>query len=131
MSFPEDNRSIPELFGDAFAQLAKLFQNEVDLARAELSQKASEAANAMKLIAAGATLLIPALVLTLFAIASALIQLGLPGPLAYLCSGAGAGFIAFALIWIGLGRLSGGVMKPSLTIEQIRRDQAAAKEFIR
>jgi hypothetical protein len=131
MISPLDNRSIPELFGDALAQLSKLFQNEVDLARAELSLKASEAAGAMKLIAVGAGLLIPALVLILFAIAAALTQIGFSGPGAYLCSGLGAAIIAFVLIWIGVARLSGDALKPSITIEQIHRDTIAAKELMR
>jgi Putative Actinobacterial Holin-X, holin superfamily III len=131
MISPLDNRSIPELFGDALAQLSKLFQNEVDLARAEFSLKASEAAGAVKLIAAGAGLLIPALVLILFAIAAALMQIGFSGPGAYLCSGLGAAIIAFVLIWIGVARLSGDGLKPSITIEQIHRDTIAAKELMR
>ncbi len=35
-------RSIPELFGDAMAQLAKLVGNEFALARAEMSEKAEQ-----------------------------------------------------------------------------------------
>ena len=57
------NRSIPELFSDAVGQLAKLIGNEFDLARAELSEKASAAARAAAMIGAGAIILIPALVL--------------------------------------------------------------------
>jgi len=34
------DRSIPELFSDAFGQLAKLIGNEFAVARAELSEKA-------------------------------------------------------------------------------------------
>ena len=37
------DRSIPELFSDAFGQLAKLIGNEFALARAELSEKAGQA----------------------------------------------------------------------------------------
>jgi hypothetical protein len=121
----------PSRHDNALAQLSKLFQDEVDLARAELSQKAGEAAGAVKLIAAGAALLIPALVLILFAIASALMQIGFSGPVAYLCSGLGAAIIASVLIWAGLGRLSGDALKPSITIEQIHRDKDAAKELVR
>ena len=42
----QGNRSIPELFSDAVGQLAKLIGNEFELARAELSEKASVAARA-------------------------------------------------------------------------------------
>src|SRR5437660_1454082 len=57
------NRSIPELFSDALAQLAKLIGNEFDLARAELSDKASQAGRALAFIGAGAVFCIPALIL--------------------------------------------------------------------
>ena len=131
MSSSFDTRSIPELLSDALARLSKLFQNEVDLARAELSEKASKAAGAVKFIAAGAILLVPALVLVLFAIAAGLIQGGLSAPIAYLITGVGGMVIAGALIWTGLGRLTGEALKPTVAIDQINRDRLAAKELMR
>src|SRR5690242_21768380 len=89
MSSP-DSRSIPELLSDAVGQLAKLIGNEFELARAELSDKASQAGRAAVMIGAGAVILIPALVILLFAISSALIRAGLSDPIAYLITGAGA-----------------------------------------
>jgi hypothetical protein len=126
-----DERTISQLFGDSLTELAKLIQNEVDLARAELREKLNIVGGATKLIAAGAVLLIPALVLILFAVASELIQLGLVAPLAYLCSGLGAAIIACALVWTGMGRLSGTALKPSATLDEIRRDKIVAKELVR
>ena len=55
----ETDRSIPELFGDAMSQLAKLVGNEFALAREELSEKAAQAGRAAALIGAGAILMIP------------------------------------------------------------------------
>jgi hypothetical protein len=126
-----NNRSIPELFSDALGQLAKLVGNEFDLARAEISEKASQAGRAAVLIGAGAVIFIPALVLILFAISAALIRSGVSDPIAYLITGAGAGLIAAALIGIGLSRLSGGALKPAATLDQIQRDKMAAKEMVR
>ena len=37
-----DFRDISTLLGDALSQFAKLFQNEVDLAKAELGEKAQQ-----------------------------------------------------------------------------------------
>jgi hypothetical protein len=68
----QTDRSLPELFGDAMAQLAKLVGNEFALARAELSEKASQAGRAAALIGAGMVLMIPAIVVLLFAAAAAL-----------------------------------------------------------
>lgn len=125
-----DNRSIPELFGDALAQLAKLIGNEFELARAELSEKASQAARVTAMIGAGAVILMPALVVLLFAISAALIRAGFTEPIAYLITGLGAAVISAALIAIGVNRLSGDALKPSVTLDQVQRDKLAAKEMV-
>jgi hypothetical protein len=124
------NRSIPELFSDAVGQLAKLIGNEFELARAELSDKASQAGRAAAMIGAGAVILIPALVILLFAISSALIRAGLSDPIAYLITGVGAVVVSAILIGVGLSRLSGDALKPAVTIEQVQRDKLAAKEMV-
>jgi Putative Actinobacterial Holin-X, holin superfamily III len=127
----QSNRSLPELFSDAVGQLAKLIGNEFELARAELSEKASEAARAAAMIGAGAIILIPALVVLLLAVSAALVRSGLSDPVAYLLTGAGAAAVAAALISRGLSRLSGHALKPSITLDQVQRDKVAAKEIVR
>jgi hypothetical protein len=127
----QNSRSIPELVSDAVGQLAKLVGNEFELARAEISEKANEAGRAAAMIGAGAVIMIPALVLLLFAIAAALIRGGLSEPVAYLLTGIGAAVISAALIAIGLNRLSGDALKPSVTLDQVQRDKIAAKEMVR
>lgn len=126
-----EERSISQLFGDALSELTKLVQNEIDLARAELVEKVSVTTSAAKFVAAGAILSIPAVVLILFAVAAELIALGLSQPLAYLCTGLGAAIIAGVLAWVGLSRLSASALKPSATLNEIRRDKAMATELIR
>src|SRR3954447_18113968 len=126
-----NSRSIPELFSDAVGQLAKLVGNEFELARAELSDKANQAGRAAAMIGAGAVILIPALVMLLFAISPALIRAGLSDPIAYLITGAGAVVISAALIGVGLSRLSGGALKPAVTLDQVQRDKLAAREMVR
>jgi len=111
-------------------QLAKLIGNEFELARAELSDKASQAGRAAAMIGAGAVILIPALVILLFAISSALIRAGLSDPIAYLITGVGAVVVSAILIGVGLSRLSGDALKPAVTIEQVQRDKLAAKEMV-
>jgi hypothetical protein len=130
MNLP-NSRSIPELFSDAVGQLAKLVSNEFDLARAELSEKASQVGRATAMIGAGAVILMPALVLLLFAVSAALIRGGFSEPIAYLLTGAGAGLVSGALIATGIKRLSGDALKPSATLEQVKRDKIAAKEMVR
>jgi hypothetical protein len=127
----QGSRSIPELFSDAVGQLAKLIGNEFELARAELSEKASLLGRAVALIGAGAVILMPALVLLLFAVSAALIRGGLSDPVAYLVTGAGAALVSAALIGVGLSRLSGDALKPSVTLDQVQRDKVAAREMAR
>ena len=125
------NRSIPDLLGDAVNQLAKLIGNEFALARAELADKAAQVARASALIGAGAVLMIPALVVLLFAIAAALMHAGISDPLAYLLTAIGAMAVSGILIWVGISRLSGDALTPKVTIEQLERDKMAAKEMVR
>jgi hypothetical protein len=126
-----NGRSIPELMSDAFGQLAKLVSNEIDLAKAEMSEKAAQVARAGAMIAAGAVIFMPALVVVLLAIAAGLISAGFTAPIAYLITGGGAGLIALALIGIGISRLSGDALKPTVTLDQLQRDKIAAKEMAR
>ena len=127
----QNSRSIPELFSDAVGQLAKLIGNEFELARTELSEKANQVGRATAMIGAGAVILMSALVLLLFAVSAALIRGGLSEPVAYLLTGTGAALVSAALTAIGLSRLSGDALKPSMTLEQVQRDRLAAKEMAR
>src|SRR3954470_22934533 len=127
MTSPTD-RTIPELFSDAFAQLAKLIGNEFALARAELSKKAGQAGRAAAMMGAGAVIMIPALVMLLFAAAAALMHAGVSDPVAYLIVGLAAAIVSVALVAIGINRLSGDALKPTATIDEIERDKAAARE---
>jgi Putative Actinobacterial Holin-X, holin superfamily III len=83
------------------------------------------------MIGAGAVILIPALVLLLFAVSAALIRGGVSEPIAYLLTGAGATLVAGVLIATGMSRLSGDALKPSVTLNQVQRDKIAAKEMMR
>ena len=83
------------------------------------------------MIGAGAVILIPTLVLLLFAFSAALIRSGLSEPVAYLIVGLGAALLSAGLIAVGMSRLSGGALKPTVTLEQVQRDKVAAKEMVR
>jgi hypothetical protein len=127
----QGERSIPKLLSDAFAQLAKLIGNEFDLAKAELSEKAGQMGRGVAMIGAGAIVMIPALVVLLLAAASALTHAGLSEPIAYLVVGAAAAATAGAMVLVGANRLSTDTLKPVVTVNQLQRDAAAAKEMVR
>lgn len=127
----QGERSIPELFSEAVGQLAKLIGNEFAVARAEMSEKAGQAGRAAAMMAAGAVIMIPALVMLLTAAASALMHAGLSDPVAYLIVGGGATIVSALLVAIGSKRLSGDALKPTATMDEIERDKAAAREMVR
>ena len=124
-------RSIAELFSDAFAQLAKLIGNEFDLAKAELSEKAGQAGRGIAMIGAGALVMIPALIVLLLSAAAALMQAGFSPTVAYLLTGGTAAGIAGALVAVGVSRMSADALRPAMTMEQLQRDKTAAKEMVR
>lgn len=124
------DRTISELLSDVLAQLAKLIGNEFDLAKAELSSKASQVGRAVAMIGAGAIIMIPALVVLLFAAAAGLMHAGFSDPVSYLMVGGAAILLAGILIMVGINRMSGDALKPSVTIDQLQRDKAAAKEMM-
>jgi len=124
-------RSIPTLLSDILAQLAKLISNEFDLAKAELSDKAGQVGRGVAMIGAGAIIMIPAIVMLLFAAAAGLMHAGLSDPVAYLLTGIAAVIVAGGLVAIGINRMSGEALKPKMTIEQLQHDKAAAKEMVR
>jgi Putative Actinobacterial Holin-X, holin superfamily III len=83
-----DTPPISELFADALKQLAKLMGNELQLARAEIAVKASEATSSVGLVVGAGIALIPALVLLLIALAAWIEELGTRSSIAHLIAGA-------------------------------------------
>jgi hypothetical protein len=127
----KDFRAISTLLGDALSQFAKLFQNEVDLAKAELGEKAQQVGGAIGLFAAGAILVIPALVMALFALSAALIAAGWSQPLSYLTSAIVAAVIAGVLFAIGINRLDSRNLAPRETMRQLEKDKDTVKGMVR
>ncbi|TKV77726.1 phage holin family protein [Bradyrhizobium elkanii] len=124
-------RAVLTLLGDALSQFAKLFQNEVDLAKAELSGQVQKVGGALIFVAAGAVLFIPGLVMALFALSAALIAAGWSQSIAYLTSAIVAMVIAGVLVAIGLNRLDARNLGLHETIRQLEKDKDAVKEMVR
>jgi putative superfamily III holin-X len=131
MSTQSDLRAISGLLGDALSQFAKLFQNEVDLAKAELGDKAQQVGGAMGFIAAAGIVLIPALVMALFALSAALIAAGWSQPISYLASAVVAAVLASVLFAVGINRLDARNLAPRETMRQLGKDKDTVKEMVR
>jgi hypothetical protein len=131
MSTKADVRAISHLLGDALSQFAKLFQNEVDLAKAELGEKVQQIGSAVGLIAAGAVLVIPAIVMALFALSAALIAGGWSQPVSYLISAIVAAMLAGILFAVGMNRLDARHLTPRETLRQFEKDKDTVKGMVR
>jgi uncharacterized protein YacL len=125
-----DSRPVSELFADALKQLSKLMRNELQLARAEIAVKASEAMSAVGLVVGAGISLIPVLVLLPMALAAWIEGLGTRSSIAHLIAGAVGLVIGGILAGIGMHRLKANPLAPKRTIEQLQRDVAAAKEHV-
>jgi len=126
-----DFRTISSLLGDALSEFAKLFQNEVDLAKAEFGEKVQKVGGALKFIAGGAILVIPSLVMALFALSAALISAGWSQPLSYLASAIVAAALAGVLFAIGIHRLDARNLAPQETMRQLEKDKETVKGMVR
>ena len=125
-----NNRSVSELFSDALNQFSALLRNELQLARKEMSLKASEATTAVALLVGAGLFLIAVLVELLAALAAWMQELGTAPSLAHLIAG-GVGLLIVALLGgIGMNRLKANSMVPQRTFNQLQQDVAAAKEHV-
>jgi hypothetical protein len=131
MTTKTDLRAISHLLGDALSQFAKLFQNEVDLAKAEFGEKVQQIGGAVGLIAASAVLVIPAIVMALFALSAALIAGGWSQPVSYLMSAIVAAVLAGILLAVGMNRLDARHLAPRETLRQLEKDKDTVKGMVR
>lgn len=131
MNTKADFRTISHLLGDTLSQFSKLFQNEVDLAKAEVAEKVQQIGIAAGLFAAGAILVIPAIVMALLALSATLTAMGWSQAVAHLTSAILAAVLAGILFAIGLNRLDARNLAPRETLRQIEKDKDAVKGMVR
>lgn len=126
----QDYRSTPGLFTDLFDQTIRLVSSEFALARAEASEKITQAVTGFTLIVGGAVFLIGAVNILLAAAVTALVEAGIAAPWSSLIVAAAAAVIGAILAWAGLSNLKTSRLAPRRTAEQIRRDAHFIKERI-
>ncbi len=124
-------RSIPQLFGDVVDQLSTLFRKEVQLVRAETSEKVRQARGAVVSMVIGGVILNTALVVLLGAAVVWLTYAGLELRWSILLVGAIAALIGYAFVQKGMSDLKASNLAPSRTMEQLQRDAYAAREQVR
>ena len=126
-----DDRSLKDLFADLSSNITTLFRKEIQLVRAETSEKVTQAGVAMGSIAGGAILALAALIVLLQAVVIGLTHAGIPAGWASLIVGVVVAVIAYVLIHKGTSDLKASHLAPTRTVDSLKRDAQVAKEQVR
>ncbi|MHB2167220.1 phage holin family protein [Alsobacter sp. R-9] len=131
MAFDNGSRSLPELFGSLVDDVTRLFRQEIQLAKAETSEKIAGYATAAVKFGAGAAILIAALVILLQAVALFITVAGLAPHYSLLLVGVVAAILGALLLMSGQSQVKNTSLTPHRTVEQVQRDVATAREQLR
>lgn len=123
------DKGVVDLAGDALKEIATLIQTELQLLRAEISEKLSFTALSVALIGAGALLLMATIVLLLQAAVAGLVAYGFSLPVAALTIAAVTLSAGAGLVWLGVNRLSLARLVPSKTLDQLQKDSTLTKQI--
>jgi len=127
----KDDRSLGELFADLARESSTLLRQEVELAKTELSQKASQLGKDAASVAVGGLVAYAGLLAILAALIIGLASAGLPWWAAALLVGIVVAGIGYGLIQRGLTALKREDLAPRRTIESLQEDAQWAKEQVR
>ena len=127
MSGQQDNRSLGELFSALAADTGTLVRQEVELAKTEMTQKATRVGKDIGFLLAGGAVAYAGFLAILAAIAIGLGQLGLPWWIAALLVGLVVAGIGGFLVMRGLTALRQETPLPQQTIDTLKEDAEWAK----
>jgi hypothetical protein len=126
-------RPLAGLFSDLWRETTTLVQDEVALAKADLSDKVAQAGRGVGAVAAGGAVLFAGFLVLLFAAVGAL-EMVLPPEqapwLAPLIVGAVVTIIGAVALSSGRKKLQAENLKPARTLDSLRRDRDFAKEHL-
>ncbi len=136
MSGVNESRPLPELIGGLASDISTLFRKELELAKAETSEKVGQVIGGVELLLGGAVLALGALGVLLAAAVSALAawfeSMGMGETGANSLAAVIVGIIVAAIAWLlvsrGLAILKGTNMKLERTASSLNRDAAVVKE---
>lgn len=130
MAQVRDERSLGDLFSDLSRETTTLVRKEVQLAKAELTQSATEAARGIGMLVAGGAVAYAGLLFVLLAIIFGLIEAGWDAWLSALVVGVVVVAIGAILVLRARESLKPANLAPRRTIETLKEDQEWAKEQI-
>ena len=130
MAQVRDERSLGDLFSDLSRETTTLVRQEVQLAKAELTQSATEAARGIGMLVAGGAVAYAGLLFVLLAIVFGLIESGWDAWLSALVVGVVVVAMGAILVLRARESLKPANLAPRRTIETLKEDQEWAKEQI-
>jgi membrane protein len=122
MSTTKDDRTLGEMFAELTRETRTLVQQEIQLAKTELSEKASKVARNSSFVAAGGALAYGGVLTIIAAIVLAMIQAGLSAWSAALITGIAVAAVGYLLIRSGLSGFRAQTLAPRETIETLKED---------
>jgi hypothetical protein len=136
MSGPNESRPLSELLGGLAGDISGLFRKEIELAKAEASEKFSQTLGGMQMLLAGAVLALGALGVFLSALVALLAAFfvaqgmgeTIAGALAAIIVTVVVGLIAWALVARGLNTLKASNLKLERTASSLGHDADVVKE---
>ncbi|SDY35321.1 phage holin family protein [Citreimonas salinaria] len=128
MSGPADFRETPSLLVKVLRQFSTLMQDELALARAEMSRNASRAMAGAAMIGVAAIIALVALNVLAAALVAWIAAEGLSFGVASLIVGGTLLVIAIVVGLIGKSRLSAKALSPTRTTRNVERDVETVRE---
>ncbi len=125
-----NDKPVTELMRDLVNQVSNLVRHEIQLARAEMGEKANQATNGVVMLAVALGLGIGAIVILLLA-AVAILEGIMAFWLSALLVGLVAALAAAGLASMGLSNLKARNLMPDRTIESVREEAQYAKEKVK
>jgi len=125
-----EERSLGDLFSDLSRETTTLVRQEVQLAKAELTQSATEAARGIGMLVAGGAVAYAGLLFLLLAIVFGLIEAGWDAWVSALAVGLVVVAIGAVLVLRARESLKPANLAPRRTVETLKEDQEWAKEQI-
>ena len=131
MQMNREDRSVGELFAELSREMATLVRQEVHLAKAEVSQKASQIGKDIGFLAVGGAVAYAGFLAIVAAVIIGLAALGIPWWLSALLVGLVVAGVGYFLVQKGLSDIKQADLAPRQTMETLKEDARWAKEQTR
>lgn len=124
----KEERSLGDLFAELARETSLLVRQEVELAKTEMTQKATRVGKDLGLLVVGGAVAYAGFLALLAALIGGLARLGLPWWLAALLVGVVVAGVGYFLVQQGRNALQRIDLAPQQTVETLKEDAAWAKE---